>query len=462
MKTDLLAGRLRIEPVPYSTDAAALFAPLANLPWSIWLDSGQPALHSGRYDILVARPAVALVTGSDHTDLYWRDGDRTRSTENPLALLRTLLGAKQPPDPRLPFTGGALGYLSYDLGRRWLGLPTPPRADGMPAMAIGVYDWALVVDHVARQTWWAGRGSNADQVWEQYQACWCAPPAADAADPGDFAVVGDIRVDTTAADYRAAFKRIQRYIRDGDCYQVNYAQRFRAGFNGSAWAAYRALRAFNPAPYGAYLNLPFGRVLSSSPEQFLGLRQGRVTTRPIKGTRPVLTDAAADARMRDALAGSAKDRAENLMIVDLLRNDLGRVCRPGSIAVPQLFAVESFATVHHLVSTVTGELAEGRDALDLLAACFPGGSITGAPKLRAMQIIDELECAARGLYCGAIGWLGADGDMDTNIAIRTLTIQDGEVRYWAGGGIVADSDADAEYQESLDKAAAFFRLFKRD
>jgi para-aminobenzoate synthetase component 1 len=237
------------------------------------------------------------------------------------------------------------------------------------------------------------------------------------------------------------------------------AQRFSAAVQGDPWDTYRRMRADNPAPYGAYLNLPFGQVLSASPEQFLGLSAGQVTTRPIKGTRPRGPTRVEDDALRAALRESEKDRAENLMIVDLLRNDLGKVCRPGSIRVPELFKVESFATVHHLVSTVTGELRADSDALQLLRSCFPGGSITGAPKRRAMQVIAELEPDRREVYCGSIGWIGYDGAMDSSIAIRTLLWSDSRVRYWAGGGIVADSELQSEYRETFAKAAAFFRLF---
>jgi para-aminobenzoate synthetase component 1 len=455
----LPSGPLRQESIPYPRDPAALFAPLAGSPWAVWLDSGRPVARSGRYDIFSAHPLAWLVTEAGVTRVGRRDGTEQRISGDPLRLLRELLGPARPSEGALPFDGGALGYFGYDLGRHWLPLGRPAQPDGMPDMAVGLYDWAVVVDHLARQAWWVGRGTAATRAWESWGPGWLAPGEDTVASGDGYGLAAGLMRDTSAAQYRAAFARIQRYIRDGDCYQVNYAQRFRAAFAGSPWSAYVALRSMNPAPYGAYLNLPFGQVLSSSPEQFLALQGRTVVTRPIKGTRPRQADAAADARSRADLAASDKDRAENLMIVDLLRNDLGRVCRPGSIRVPQLFNVESFATVHHLVSTVTGELADGRDALDLLGASFPGGSITGAPKLRAMQIIDELEPAARGVYCGAIGWLGTTGAMDSSIAIRTLVIQNGEVRYWAGGGIVADSDADAEYQESLDKAAAFFRLF---
>jgi para-aminobenzoate synthetase component 1 len=262
-----------------------------------------------------------------------------------------------------------------------------------------------------------------------------------------------------SGSYAAAFDRIKDYIREGDCYQVNLAQRFRAQTSHDAWALYQRIRLVNPAPYGALLEYPFGEVLSSSPEQFLCVQEGRVQTRPIKGTRPRGHDAESDRALRAQLLSSEKDRAENLMIVDLLRNDLGKVCEPGSIAVPGLFEIESFATVHHLVSTVTGRLRAGKDAIDLLAGCFPGGSITGAPKMRAMQIIDELEPVRREVYCGSVIRLGFDGNLDSSIAIRTLLKQGTEVYYWAGGGIVADSQCASEYQESLDKAAAFLRLF---
>jgi para-aminobenzoate synthetase component 1 len=259
----------------------------------------------------------------------------------------------------------------------------------------------------------------------------------------------------------AAIARIKHYIREGDCYQVNFAQRFSAAAKGDPWHAYQGLRRLNPAPFAAYLSTPYCQVMCSSPERFLHVRSGLVETKPIKGTLPRGKDPIEDLMLADALRASVKDRAENLMIVDLLRNDLGRVCAIGSIQVPRLFALESFTRVHHLVSTVRGRLAEGRTPLDLLRACFPGGSITGAPKVRAMEIIEELEPHRRGVYCGAIGYLGFDGAMDTNIAIRTLVHSDGVTRLWAGGGIVADSDPESEYRETYHKAAPLLDLLER-
>jgi para-aminobenzoate synthetase component 1 len=277
----------------------------------------------------------------------------------------------------------------------------------------------------------------------------------------DFAVLGEVRSNMDRSRYGRAFDRIRTYIREGDCYQVNLAQRFAAYCSGNPWSAYQALRTFNPAPFSAFLNTPQVQVLSSSPERFLKVQDRLVETKPIKGTRPRHPDPARDAASAEELRNSLKDRAENLMIVDLLRNDIGKNCAPGSVHVPGLFEVESYATVHHLVSTVHGRLAEDRDALDLLRGCFPGGSITGAPKIRSMEIIEELEPHRRGIYCGAIGYVGFDGNMDTNIAIRTLVHSGNTIRFWAGGGIVADSDPELEYQECYHKAAALLHLLDR-
>jgi para-aminobenzoate synthetase component 1 len=262
----------------------------------------------------------------------------------------------------------------------------------------------------------------------------------------------------TRAAYAEAFGRVQEHIRRGDCYQVNLTQRFAARAQGDAWHAYLKLREINPAPFAAYLDLPDGKVVCSSPERFLKVTGGHVETKPIKGTRPRSTDPARDRALAEELRTSAKDRAENVMIVDLLRNDLGKVCAAGTVRASKLFDVESFASVHQLVSTVEGRLAPGKHALDLLGACFPGGSITGAPKVAAMKIIEELEPHRRSIYCGAIGYVGYDGNMDLNIAIRTLVQKGDHVYTWAGGGVVADSNVDAEYQESLDKAAAMLAV----
>lgn len=263
-------------------------------------------------------------------------------------------------------------------------------------------------------------------------------------------------------NYQQAFDKIQSYIVEGDCYQVNLAKRFEIQAEGEAWHAYKQLRQLNAAPFCAYFSTDTAAILSSSPERLLQVDDKHVETKPIKGTRPRdLNNSEHDQQLATELQNSIKDRAENLMIVDLLRNDLGKVCVPGSIGVPRPFELESFATVHHLVSTITGTLKDDEDPVSLLRACFPGGSITGAPKLRAMEIIEELEPHRRGAYCGSIAYIGFDGNMDSNITIRTLVYSDNQLRFWAGGGIVADSNVDAEHQEIIDKASAMFKLIEQ-
>jgi para-aminobenzoate synthetase component 1 len=262
-----------------------------------------------------------------------------------------------------------------------------------------------------------------------------------------------LRSTFTRDEYLEAVERVREYILAGDIFQANLSQRFEAPLNESPWSLYRRMRVSSPAPFSAFVDFPGAVVLSASPERFLRVdTAGGVETRPIKGTRPRGVGPEHDAALGQALVESAKDRAENLMIVDLMRNDLSRVCAPGTVRVAELFALEQYATVYHLVSTVVGQLAPGADALDLLRAAFPGGSITGAPKLRAMEIIAEIERRRRGVYCGSIGYWSVSGALDTSIAIRTGVVRDGRVYLSAGGGIVADSDPAEEYQETLDKA----------
>ncbi len=447
---------MRVTPLPYQPDSARLFEAIAAEEWAVFLDSGRPWTTAGRWDILAARPYATLVTRSGVTRIETRHGHRT-SRRDPLLLLREAL-APAAIETLFPFAGGAIGYFGYDLARTLGLLPASAESPAaMPDMAVGLYDWAMVVDHVERSTHLIGAGRDAatDRYWGEWVARFSHPGPVAA---GPWKVATTPHPVMSPAAYRRAFARIQAYIHAGDCYQVNLTQRYMAQVSGDRWGLYGCLRRANPAPYSAYLNYPFGQVLSTSPERFLALRAGQVTSHPIKGTRARLAEAEADRRQAEALLASAKDRAENLMIVDLLRNDLGKVCHTGSVDVPALFQLESFAGVHHLVSTVSGRLAPGRDALDLLRACFPGGSITGAPKRRAMAIIDELEADRRGLYCGAIGYIGFTGDMDLNIVIRTLVSSGDTLHFGVGGGIVADSRVEAEYQECLDKAAPFMRL----
>jgi para-aminobenzoate synthetase component I len=447
-------------PLPYRTDASAYFSAIRDLPWSAWLDSG----GSGRFDILVAQPVATLVTQEGRTEIRHASGVRS-SGDDVFSLVREQLGDPIAPMPDIPFAGGALGYWSYDLARRYHSIPAIAQdAEHLPEMAVGIYDWAIIIDHQALSARLVSRQRHAEtaevlpQILERVQGAF---PAKTDEEKASFRVNGKIASNFTQTAYRNAFDAVQKYLHAGDCYQVNLAQRYSAQASGDAFAAYLELRKLSPAPYSAFLDWPQARILCASPERFLQVRQGRVETRPIKGTRARNADTVEDARLADELLHSPKDRAENLMIVDLLRNDLGKSCEPGTVRVPGLFEVESFSNVHHLVSTVAGRLQSGRDALDVLRDCFPGGSITGAPKQRAMEIIEQLEPHRRGVYCGTVGYVGHDGNMDTNIVIRTLVYSDNEIRCWAGGGIVADSICEAEYQETLDKAAAMLELLRR-
>jgi para-aminobenzoate synthetase component 1 len=445
------------EELPYVADGAELFGWFAAQPWSVFLDSGPPGARQGRYDILAADPTQTLVTWGGITEVRTRHGSR-ESAADPLDLLRQALGPRTKATS-LPFCGGALGYLSYDLARRFDVFPEHAgEGPDMPDMAVGVYDWAVVVDHHERRSWFVrqGRDPATPLSWDAMVRGFS--DAARPVRPEPLQARETLHSSMDREHYDHCFERLQRYIRDGDCYQVNLAIQFWSTVEGRPWPAYRHLREINPAPHGAFLSTPFGTILSCSPERFLSVADGEVETRPIKGTAPRSRDPSEDRRNAVELKFSPKNRAENLMIVDLLRNDLGRSCAVGSVEVPELFRLESYATVHHLVSTVRGRLAPGRDALDLVRACFPGGSITGAPKLRAMQIIDELEPHRRGVYCGAIGYLDFSGRMDTSIAIRTLVHTRGKLYFWSGGGIVADSDAAAEYGEIRDKAAGMLGI----
>jgi para-aminobenzoate synthetase component 1 len=446
-------------PLPYSVNSSAYFEAVRDMPWAAWLDSG----GRDRYDIIVAQPVATLTTRGQVTENV-RGGKKSESSNDPIALLQDLLGQKLDVIPELPFAGGALGYWSYDLGRRFHHVSDSiSTSNEAPEMAIGIFDWAIVIDHQLARARLVSRLRYPETEQDLVQIIARITTALEQTPnrKTTFNVAGRIRPDLSRDDYRSAFEKVKTYLKEGDCYQVNLAQRFSAQARGDAFEAYRTMRISNPAPYSAYLEYPDLNILCASPERFLKVQQNKVETKPIKGTRPRSDDAEEDRRLSDELRNHPKDRAENLMIVDLLRNDLSRSCEVGSVRAPKLFEVESFANVHHLVSTVEGRLANGHDALDVLRDCFPGGSITGAPKLRAMQIIEELESQRRGIYCGAIGYVGFDGNMDTNIAIRTLTLKEGELSCWAGGGIVADSECEAEYQETLDKASAMLKLMQR-
>ncbi|WP_213877716.1 aminodeoxychorismate synthase component I [Pseudomonas sp. dw_358] len=429
-------------PLPYAADPAAYFAAIRSAPGAVLLDSARPLAERGRFDLLSAWPL---------RELQAAEGEQGEAFLQRLRDSLAWLGsAVLPEGNELPFAGGLIGYLSYDFGRRLERLPAGAGDDlGWPDARLGLYAWALISDHQTQTTQLMFHPHLEEAEQTRLIELFSRPTAAE---PGLFKLSRPMASDLTPARYQAAFQRVQHYIAAGDCYQVNLTQRFRAPCTGDPWTAYQALRRACSTPFSAYQQWADGSaLLSLSPERFVRVHDGIVETRPIKGTRERGATPAEDAANAEQLLASPKDRAENLMIVDLLRNDLGRSCRVGSVRVPELFALESYPNVHHLVSSITGELAPGKDCLDLLGGSFPGGSITGAPKIRAMQIIDEVEPSRRALYCGSVLYLDVRGQMDSSIAIRSLLIKDGQINCWGGGGIVADSRWEAEYEESIFK-----------
>jgi para-aminobenzoate synthetase component 1 len=431
--------------LPYDTatrcaERYAWFEAIRPLGWPVFLDSGDPARSGGRYDILAAGPGAV-----------------TTSRDAPFAAARRLVSGEQAQESGAwPVSGAAIGYFGYEAGRGAAGLPRDKAGTQpfMPEVAMGLYRWTIVVDHVDARAALTSTSSFPDEEAKRLRERLLDAPQRPLR---GFEVQGPIRSTLEREDYLPRARRVLDYIGAGDCYQANLTREFRAPCAGDPWTFYLHLHDTNPAPMGAYLEYPFGAVLSSSPERFLVVKGGEALTRPIKGTRRRRADPREDAAAAAELAASTKDRAENVMIVDLLRNDLGKVCETGSVRVTGLCELESFATVHHLVSTVAGRLAPGRDALDALEACFPGGSITGAPKRRAMEIIDELEPHRREVYCGAVGYVAPGGRMDMNIPIRTTLCAQGELRFYAGGGIVADSTPEDEFDETEAKIAAIRR-----
>ncbi len=437
--------------LPYQPDALTeRFTPLSALPWAMLLHSGAAQHQHNRFDILVADPLITLTTRGGLTQIEKNGVEQCRQ-DDPFALLEeqlTACGLHAESSPDFPFLGGALGLFGYDLGRRVEDLPQIAISDiELSDMAVGIYDWALIADHhLQRLTLICHGDISARLRWlDEHQKIRSAS--------APFRLNAPWQANMSREEYGQKFRQIQEYIRDGDCYQINLAQRFSTQYDGDEWQAFLRLNQANRAPFSAFLRLPQNTVLSLSPERFIWLKENQIQTRPIKGTLPRCEDPTEDARQAERLAGSEKDRAENLMIVDLLRNDIGRVAVPGSVRVPELFVVEPFPAVHHLVSTITAQLPQECHPATLLRACFPGGSITGAPKVRAMEIIEELEPHRRNGYCGSIAYISFCGTMDSNITIRTLLTSQGKIHCWAGGGIVADSQEQAEYQETFDKIA---------
>jgi para-aminobenzoate synthetase component I len=437
---------------------------LSERPGFFFLDTGQAGEGGSEraFSFLGFAPFLTWRAYGDRILVDTNDGKREEVRQEPLAHLRTLMRRYHTTaaNPPVPFGGGAVGYFTYEFGAQWEGIPPAAgETGGLPEAQFGFYDGVIAYDLAAGKTYAIAHpvaDNCADTILTRL--CEAVRPAAEA-EPGPptepAAPAAEFKANVTREDYLQVVERAKDYIAAGDIYQVNVSHRFEGATIDRPYAIYRRLRRRSPAPYGAYLDAGEFQILSSSPELFLQLdRTGRLVTRPIKGTRPRGRTPAEDARLAAELRASEKDQAELLMIVDLERNDLGRVCRFGSVRVEERHRLETHPTVFHLVATISGRLREDRDIFDCLRAMFPGGSITGAPKIRAMQIIAELERCRRHVYTGSIGYLGFDGQCDLNIAIRTIVCRQGRASYHVGGGIVADSQAAAEYQETLDKGRA--------
>jgi para-aminobenzoate synthetase component I len=450
-----LAGLPSIAGMP-PADAAERFR---DLPGLVLLESARPG-RNARWSFLTADPLFVLARPSDGADPF----AEARATLGRVAAGPAVIDDDPAPDRLPPFLGGLAGYLSYDLGRRFERLPSLALDDQpMPLLRLAVHDWVVAWDRRAGMAWLGGRAVDGDagrldrRLAEVRERLTAGRPADRGADepPRELRFTSGLE----RAAYEAGVETIRERIAIGDIYQANLTRRLETPFDADPWPIYRRLRRGDPALFAAFLDLgPSGTethlaIVSASPEPFLRVDpRGNVATDPIKGTRPRGRTRDEDRALACELLSSRKDRAENVMIVDVLRNDLGRVCRPGSVRVPRLCRLERTAAVQHLVTTVTGRLAPGRDAFDLLSASFPGGSITGAPKIRAMEILEGLEPVRRGPYTGAIGWLGPDGAMETSIAIRTLVADGSRLTLHVGGGITWQSDPAAEWEETVAKA----------
>ncbi|WP_223670504.1 aminodeoxychorismate synthase component I [Kangiella shandongensis] len=463
--------------LPYRepSEVRTLFGYFADEPWALLFDSGKTIHQAAQFDIILSRPKATFcfkegktnitgieLDGIEHQPFEDLERFYQAGLKNALSLPAEL--------QQLPFHGGIAGYCSYDAGRYVEDLPVIAEHDiKLPELAFGLYEWAYISDHVNHKSFLVKFSDYCNNYWKDivcefknlyengYQR-----------ERQPFSLNSDWQSNMNKDGYIERFNKVHDYIHAGDCYQVNLAQRFSAEFKGHPWNAYLKLTEHNQAPFSSYMNLEEQQILSLSPERFIQVfpqghgksKKHHVVTQPIKGTRPRSPDAAEDQRLADELVSSKKDRAENLMIVDLLRNDIGRNAAIGSVEVTKLFELQSFISVHHLVSTIEADLASSSDTFQLLKHCFPGGSITGAPKVRAMEIIEELEPHRRSIYCGSMLYYDYRGYLDSNIAIRTLVTDNQKIHAWGGGGLVADSEAENEYEETLHKLSKILPVLK--
>tara|TARA_B100000965_G_scaffold406601_1_gene446433 strand:- start:560 stop:1918 length:1359 start_codon:yes stop_codon:yes gene_type:complete len=441
----------------YFMDTKNIFSLLRDYEWPVFLNSNYEKFPNERYDILTANPMHKVYAYENETIVESQDGNKNKVKTDALDVLSDIMKNFNSDYSNLPFTGGAIGYMSYDLGGVYEG--SNKKSDlKIPLMSFGVYDWAIIVDHQLEKTILLYEKEN--EIIKRFKKLFsndCFPSY----QPESFNILSPCVSNMSHDEYKYKFKKIQNYIKDGDCYQINFSQRFCIQYKGDTWDIFNKVLPSYSAPYSAYMDFPFVKILCFSPERFLSYDGITVETKPIKGTRPVGDSEIQNEEAKNELTSSDKEKAENLMIVDLLRNDLGRNCEFGSVEVKKLFNIETFSNVHHLVSTIQGKIDKEKNIYNLIKGCFPGGSITGAPKIRAMQIIEELEPNSRSIYCGSIGYISSNGKADLNIAIRTvIAINDESLYFWGGGGIVFDSEENSEYKETFDKIKPLIDILK--
>jgi len=465
-----------IEEIDAELSPLNAFELLRHRQFSFFLDSGMDPHKLGRYSFIGSDPFLVLSSYGNEVILT-QGTEKRRLNGNPFDVMGHFLelyrldSCSSP----VPFIGGAVGYFSYDLCHFIESLPSTAVDDlKLPECYFGFYDLALAFDNLQGKAYIISTGfpelrenkriDRAKKRLNEMKATLTevSPSGTEAPFTSTSATMKPVTLKGgfTHKEYVDAVEKCRQYIIAGDIFEVNLSQRFEAELDITPYELYRRLRQINPAPFACYLGFDEVSVVSASPERFLRLRGDWVETRPIKGTRPRGKTPEEDETLANELLSSSKDRAENIMIVDLERNDLGRVCRFGTVKVTELAILEVFPTVFHLTSTVVGRLREGKNCIDLLKATFPGGSITGAPKVRAMEIIDELEPTKRSVYTGGIGYLSFNGNLDLNIAIRTFLVKGEKAYFQVGGAVVYDSDPEAEYQETLDKARALVNAIK--
>ena len=459
-----------VEEIHIQFKAPQCFELLKGRPFSFFLDSGMDPAKLGRYSFMGSDPFLVLKSRGQEVSLIHSNGQQRIIKGNPFDVAGQLLElySLDASPAGVPFVGGAVGYFSYDLCHFIERLPKTAVDDlNLPECYLAFYDTILTFDHLEGKTYLVATGfpeleegkrrRQAQERLKEMKNRILINPLPSIMEEAATRESIVLKLNFTREQYLKAVETAREYILAGDIFQVNLSQRFEVDLSVTPYGLYQQLRRINPAPFASYLGFEGVSVVCASPERFLKVRGDWVQTRPIKGTRPRGKSVAKDDALARELLSSIKDRAENVMIVDLERNDLGRICRYGTVKVTELAILEPYPTVFHLTSTVEGRLRPGKNRIDLLKATFPGGSITGAPKVRAMEIIDELEPTRRSIYTGSIGYLSFNGEMDLNIVIRTFIVKGGRAYFQVGGGIVYDSEPEAEYEETLDKARALIQ-----